>query len=200
MNHVFWLTPLIGGLIGWFTNYLAVKMIFRPQKPITIPVLGFTFQGLIPKRKSEIAKTLGEIIERELISWDELAGQIVDGETGEHLVLLLAAQAKDAIVTSLPALIPEAFKSVVGGLVENTIVKMAPGLLKQFANKSIAELKEHLSLSSLIEEKISRMEWDELEGLVFEVAARELKHIEMLGGVIGFLIGLIQLLIGYFFG
>lgn len=199
MNYALWLTPLVGALIGWFTNYLAVKMIFRPQRPFRIPIIGLTLQGLIPKRKEEIAKTLGEIIERELISWDELAEEIINGEAGEHLVVLLAFQAKEAVINSLPLLIPETLRGVVGNLVENVIIKKTPRLLEQFAAQSIDELKKHLSLSQLIEEKIIKMDWNELEKLVFEVASKELKHIEVLGGVIGFLIGLSQLLIGYFF-
>ncbi len=62
--------PLISALIGWITNYLAVKMIFRPHIPIKI--LGITFHGILPKRKSALAHEIGETVERELISHDDI--------------------------------------------------------------------------------------------------------------------------------
>lgn len=46
--------PIIGFIIGYFTNYLAIKMLFYPKKPI------FGFQGVLPKRKNILAKKIAE--------------------------------------------------------------------------------------------------------------------------------------------
>ena len=53
--------PVIGGVIGYFTNYIAVKMLFRPLKPVKIGgrTLPFT-PGIIPKGKPRLAKALGK--------------------------------------------------------------------------------------------------------------------------------------------
>lgn len=199
MSFALWLTPLIGALIGWFTNYLAVKMIFRPQHPITVPILDISFQGLIPKRKGEIAQSLGEIIERELVSIDELANHLWSKDTEAQLINLLAAQANEAVLNSLPPLIPEPVKVVAGNLVESMVRRQGPNMFEQFATQALDEIKNNLSLAELIEDKINEMEWDVLEKLVLEIASRELKHIEVLGAVIGFLIGLTQLILAWFF-
>ena len=53
---------IVGGLIGWVTNILAIKLLFRPIKPIRIPILNIEIIGLIPKRKNEIAANIGEVI------------------------------------------------------------------------------------------------------------------------------------------
>jgi len=47
--------PLIGAIIGLLTNWIAVKMLFHPRKEI------FGIQGVIPKRKKDIARRIGEI-------------------------------------------------------------------------------------------------------------------------------------------
>jgi uncharacterized membrane protein YheB (UPF0754 family) len=66
-----WLiTPLLAGLIGWFTNWLAIKMLFRPI--LEKNILGWTLQGVIPKRRSEIAKIIGKTIEEELLTRGDL--------------------------------------------------------------------------------------------------------------------------------
>jgi uncharacterized membrane protein YheB (UPF0754 family) len=45
--------PAIGGVIGWITNWIAVKMIFRPLRPIRL--LGFRLHGLVPRRQADLA-------------------------------------------------------------------------------------------------------------------------------------------------
>ena len=47
--------PLVGFIIGWFTNYIAIKLLFVPHKKIA------GFQGLIPSRKEQIAKNIAEV-------------------------------------------------------------------------------------------------------------------------------------------
>lgn len=65
--------PIIGGVIGYFTNYIAVKMLFRPLKPIKIGKYTLPFTpGIIPKRKPALAHALGQAVGNALLSKDEL--------------------------------------------------------------------------------------------------------------------------------
>ena len=63
----------IGGIIGYITNVLAIKLIFRPIEPIKIPILNFEIIGLIPKRRSEISKNIGQIIQEEFLSMEDIS-------------------------------------------------------------------------------------------------------------------------------
>ncbi len=58
--------PLLGALIGYVTNVLAVWMIFNPKRPI----LGY--QGVVPRKKGELARRLADVIERELVNPDSI--------------------------------------------------------------------------------------------------------------------------------
>lgn len=62
-----------GGIIGYFTNLLAVKMLFRPLKPIKIGnrTLPFT-PGIIPKGKPRLAKALGNAVGTTLLTEDDI--------------------------------------------------------------------------------------------------------------------------------
>ncbi len=61
--------PLIGGLIGYFTNYIAVKMLFRPLYPKKIGRYTLPFSpGLIPKRQGELARAIGNAVGNELLT------------------------------------------------------------------------------------------------------------------------------------
>lgn len=61
-----WLIP-VGAAIGYLTNYLALKMIFRPKRPVRIGP--FTLQGVIYKKRDRIARSLAEGIHRVLPWW-----------------------------------------------------------------------------------------------------------------------------------
>ncbi len=66
--------PLIGALIGYFTNYIAVKMLFKPHHPVKIGNHRLPFTpGLIPKRKDELATAIGNAVSDVLLTKEDLA-------------------------------------------------------------------------------------------------------------------------------
>ncbi len=65
------LPPIAGGIIGWVTNYVAIKLLFRPHIPFSI--LGYQVQGVIPKRRKEIARSMAKAIEKDLLSSGDFA-------------------------------------------------------------------------------------------------------------------------------
>ncbi|WP_310604268.1 DUF445 domain-containing protein [Anaerosporobacter sp.] len=66
--------PVIGGIIGYCTNYIAVKMLFRPLYPVKIGKYTLPFTpGIIPKRKPALAHAIGQAVGNALLSEDELA-------------------------------------------------------------------------------------------------------------------------------
>lgn len=71
LNYI--MPPLVGAVIGYFTNYIAVKMLFRPLKPIKIcgKTLPFT-PGIIPKGKPRLAKALGQAVGKNLFTENDI--------------------------------------------------------------------------------------------------------------------------------
>ena len=68
----------VGILIGWFTNYLAIKLLFRPYKEVNF--LFFKIQGLIPKNRDKISENIAETIEKELISVKYITEKLKDSD------------------------------------------------------------------------------------------------------------------------
>lgn len=65
--------PLIGAVIGYITNYIAVKMLFRPYKEKRIGKIKIPFTpGIIPKRQSELAKAVGQAVGKNLFTENDL--------------------------------------------------------------------------------------------------------------------------------
>ncbi len=65
--------PLIGAVIGYFTNWIAVKMLFRPRKALYIGKLHVPFTpGVIPRRQGALAKALGRMVSESLVRKEDL--------------------------------------------------------------------------------------------------------------------------------
>lgn len=80
------LEPIIGAVIGCFTNFIAIKMLFHPYNKICF--LGITLPftpGLVPKRKPEIAKAIGRVVNDHLLGKEEILQAITKDEIIEKI-------------------------------------------------------------------------------------------------------------------
>ena len=187
----------VGALIGWFTNYLAIRLLFRPYNEINLVI--FKLQGLIPKRRHEIAVNIAEVIETELISIREI-GDKLDTSSFEY----------DDLDDFLDRLVKEKIKAEL--LEKNPFLKMFmnDGILnkmRDYIKKLILDNKEELfqlllksieknvDLKGHIIEKMDNFSLREIEDIIIKISKRELKHIEILGGILGGIIAVFQYLI-----
>ena len=84
----FIIAPILGGIIGYITNDLAIKMLFRPRKSVYIGKYHVPFTpGLIPQQKSRIAKSIGKVISEQLLNADTLKSVILSPKTLANLRL-----------------------------------------------------------------------------------------------------------------
>ena len=90
--------PIVGAVIGYFTNYLAVKMLFRPYKPWMIGKFRVPFTpGIVPRRQGALAKAIGDAVGNHLFTGDDLKELLLNDETKERIVDI----AMDALDLSL---------------------------------------------------------------------------------------------------
>lgn len=196
MQLVLWLSlPLVTGLIGWLTNRVAVRMLFHPRRQWNL--LGIRWQGLIPRRQPEIAQRAGELVAREILQRHVLREEIRQID----LAPLVKSLAEDLIVRGIgPRLraLP-----LVGNLVNDHTL----GMLKEMAidelhkqsrpltERIAQEAEQRLDVERLVAERIAAFDLDQLERAVNAIASREFRNIEILGGVLGFIVGAAQLAI-----
>lgn len=193
---MFWASLLflatIGAIIGWITNVLAIKLIFRPLNPIKIPILNIKIQGLIPKRREELAKSIGNIVETELISIEEIIEKFLEDQNKAEIIFKIKRKIRNLIEQKLPPIIPSSFKQIILKYVEDVIEAEADKALDEISKNIIDKAISKIKIADIIEEKINDFELERLEKIVISIAKKELKHIEILGGILGFLIGLLQ--------
>ena len=186
------LLPVIGALIGYCTNFLAVRMLFRPYKAINI--IWLRLQGLIPKRRHDLAASIGETVARELVSVTDVTDVIkrvdVEKEIARMTGEVVDTKIRNEMEKDIPmiALLPgEVFDKL-----KDVISRGILGNIEPLIGKVIGELERGLDFKSTVTEKIEKFDLHTLETIIMRIASKELKHIEILGGFIGFTIGLVQ--------
>jgi uncharacterized membrane protein YheB (UPF0754 family) len=181
------------------TNWVAIKMLFYPRYPKNI--FGLKLQGLIPRRQRELADQCATIIERELLQQDFIEESLKSVDLKpmiEQKVRVLIRQKLGEKLKSLPmlgAFINEATLSVVEEMAVKEMGVGAEELLHEYSQK----VSEKIQIKKIIEERILGFDLDKLEGIVIAVASKEFKVIEFVGALLGFMIGLSQVIFLSFF-
>ncbi|MFT5199130.1 MAG: uncharacterized membrane protein YheB (UPF0754 family) [Planctomycetota bacterium] len=190
------LIPLLGAWIGYGTNLIAVRMIFRPIKPIH--VLGFRIQGLVGRRQAEIARSIGGVVGDHLLSHADMVEALEKAD--------LEGLLDQVLEDRLPEVLEGVKKSLgpMAGMLDmfltpERLVEIRQTLVRKILDNRESlitaleqALEQGLDVNSLVESKVAEFPVERLEELILLVAKKELRSIEILGGVLGALIGLLQ--------
>ncbi len=182
--------PIVAAIIGWGTNVIAIRMLFWPREPIRL--FGFEFLGVLPKRKLEIARSLGEVLNDDLLPTDELIAAVNTKETRARVAGLITNNLAARIQRILPRFILEHAEDKIRYHIDELVSAEIEDLFAQLSDDFSKELKDNKLLGNLVESKINSFDLVHLEGLVLKVAKNELRYIEFFGAIVGLLIGLIQ--------
>lgn len=196
MNYWLLLIPVISAFIGWFTNWIAVKMLFHPRNPKII--LGYNIQGIFPKRQEQFAQKLGKLVAEELLSFADIEQKITNPENLKKVLPQLETHIDHFLRVKLADSMP-VISMFIG---DKTIDKLKtvfleeletlfPKLMTDYA----ATLKNQLDLEQIVTDKVKAFSSDKLEDILYQVMAKEFRFVEIIGGVLGFLIGLLQIVI-----
>ena len=188
---------IIGGLIGYLTNVVAIKLIFRPINPIKIPILNTEIVGMIPKRKSEIASTIGQIISEQFLSIDEIIDGIITDEDKDNIINYIKLKIK-LILDEKMTLIPGTIKLLVQNYISDIIEDEIKSSIDELSEEIIIKANNRINIEDMVKNKINELDLYELEEIILTIVKNELRHIEILGLILGFFIGIIQGIITIF--
>jgi len=190
---------IISAAIGWITNWVAIKMLFRPHNEINLGL--FKIQGLIPKRRAEIGTGIADVIQNELISIKDVIANIDREEFSKRLNDLI----DDVLEKNLKTKVKEKFPVMqmffsdkmakdVSNTIKGIVMENQEKIFEIFSNYA----EENIDFSTIITDKISNFSLDKLEEIINGLAKKELKHIEVIGAILGAFIGLVQYFITLF--
>ena len=195
----YFITVLLSTFTGWITTWIAIKMLFHPRNPIKI--LGLTIQGIFPKNQRLIAEKLGQVVGKELLSFDEIEQKVTNPENLQklrpdiehHIDNFLRNKLKD-VFPMLSMLIGEKTILQLKDAFLLELESLFPVLMKGY----MAKLEKDLDLEKIVTEKVASFSTQKLEDILNQITKKEFKFLEFVGGFFGFIIGLIEIAVAIF--
>lgn len=196
MKVTLFLLPIISAFIGWFLMWICIKLLFHPKQPKKI--LGLTIQGIFPAKQEQLAIKSGRLISSKLFSFSNLEEKIADPQSVSKLLPVLETHIDIFLREKLPVQIPmlgmligDKTISQVKGVFMKELEELFPLLMKQYMNT----LQSELDLETMITEKVRKLPPASIEQVVNETLYPQFKLVKIIGAVIGFIIGLVQILL-----
>jgi uncharacterized membrane protein YheB (UPF0754 family) len=188
--------PLISAFIHWLTIWMALKLLFHPRHPKKF--LGFTLHGVFPKRQQQIAESLGRIVGQELLSF----GDIEEAITRPEAVQRILPMAEEHVDHFLRVKLKESMPMIAMFVGDKTITQLKTVFMAELQElfpvimtNYVANLRHDLDLERIVVQKIAGFSADRLESLLNEFLTKEFRFVEIIGAALGFLIGVLQILL-----
>ncbi len=171
-----WLMPpLLGALIGYVTNYIAIRMLFRPLRPwrllgIRLPLT----PGIIPAKRGELAQRMGKMVGSHLLTADDVRQTLekpsfhreLKGAVNEKLGAFL-----DRDLGSLDTLVPENYQRRFRELISTVRVKVVAAVTDHLASDTCEE-----QLRTFISEKGDTLLARDLESFLTPARYQKLQN------------------------
>ncbi|MDY0297411.1 MAG: DUF445 family protein [Acidobacteriota bacterium] len=169
--------PLLGALLGYLTNWIAIMLLFRPQRR----VLGI--QGLLEKRKVDIARNTAEIVRTHLLNTAEIR-RLVDRDKARRSI--------DRLIDRQLSLMPRLARRLLSRGVRELTYRYVfdkDGYVKE----ELLELAlSDADLERIMVEKICATDLSQLERIIRTASGPEIRFILFTGAVLGFVVGLVE--------
>ncbi|MGI9527172.1 MAG: DUF445 domain-containing protein [Weeksellaceae bacterium] len=190
------LIPVISALIGWVTNKIAVWLLFNPKEPTRI--LFWTFQGVFPKRQAAIAQRIGDLVADELLSAESIKGQVFTKENMDGIVSFILSKVDNYMETEfkqdhwfIALFMGDGTKTKVRSELERKLFESLDDISENFHDY----LESKVNIRELVADRINSLDSGEVNNLMNQILKNELGFIEITGAVLGFMIGLIQVIL-----
>lgn len=196
-NWIVLLIPVISALVGWFTNVVAVKMMFYPVEFVGVPpYLGW--QGVIPANALRLARVSNALITKKLLSLRQLFDETFDAQAFTGKLGAVIDEMTEEVIEEIATKHAKPMWDNAGEFMQNKIRERARAEVLQVARAIAMDMADDIDHILDIEKTVL----DAIEqhrGLMgemfYEVGRKEFKFIERSGLYFGFLFGMFQMLV-----
>jgi uncharacterized membrane protein YheB (UPF0754 family) len=168
--HLFpavWVMPVAGFIVGWLTNWLALKVIFRPLHPVKF--FGWTIQGLFLKRQAEVSETFARVVINEIMHVRAIWESILTGPLSKNFEALMRVHTlvfTDTLIAELkPLAVAGLGAEVFHQMKEDIATKVIAGI-PSIIDRSYAYTQEALDMETTVREKMKILSPPEFEGVL----------------------------------
>ncbi len=164
MNIGIFLTSIgIGALIGYITNYIAIKLLFRPYKPIKLKNITVFPQGVIPREKKTLAKKVGAAVKNYILSEEEIKKIVTSDEVKKEIEKFLDKKINEFLAKDIGEFltkeeIAEKLAEIISNVIKEKFSMFAGLVSKDMLMNILLKLKISLKISQLVDtEKVKNL-------------------------------------------
>lgn len=194
LTHSPWIMPLFGGFVGFFSDWLALKMVFRPLEERKFLGL-WSWQGLFLKRRLEVSEIHAKLIAEEVFTVQNLVNAAIYGPASDRLYNLVHRHIQDMVDDQAGYIRPVLVYSMGSQnyiKMKNQITQKMLEHLPEMIQRIEPQLTKQLDIRNVLTTKMKLMTLTQFEGLLRPVFQQDEKILILLGGAIGFLVGELQ--------
>ena len=191
-----WFLPVTGLLVGWATNWLALKMVFEPRVPRGVGP--FKWHGLFHRRQPEVSEAYARFFSERILTSEVLINAIISGPAAEKIVDQIRHYTEDAIEEAAGLATP-LFKMTIGSkewitLKEQIGFKLL-AVLPDALGKTQDYADEAMDLHSSLSSSLVNLPPEDFEGVLRPIFQEDETTLMAVGAGLGFLAGILQLFI-----
>lgn len=189
-----WILPVAGFMVGWITNYLALKLIFSPLEPKKF--LCWTLHGIFLKRQREVSETFARIICVEIVHVKAIWEAVFNGPLSQNFFAMLRAHSLvfiDKLIAEIKPLAIAAMGAQQFHEMKEAMAQKVNQKLPDIIDLSYEYSQATLNMEQTIREKMSELPPEEFEAVLHPAFQEDELTLIILGGVLGAVVGVIQL-------
>jgi len=191
-----WFMPICGFIVGWFTNYLALKVIFRPLVPVKIGP--FTIHGLFFTRQNEVSETFARVITAEILHTSAIWNDILHGKKQKFFHAILRMHSilfTDKLVGGFKTIAVAAMGTDQFCIMKEDIATKIIEKLPDSIDQSFKYTTQALDIENTMRDKLKELSCAEFEAVLHPAFEEDEITLIFLGGVLGSLVGVAQMYI-----
>ena len=192
-----WILPAAGFLVGYLTNWIAIKLVFAPREPTKIGSI--TIQGLFHKRQNEVAEAFGRTVATRVLNADNIVNTVMESDGAKRMNEIVAHRIGELISKyeahpMAKLVVPEASRPALRAEILERVQTEWPkpgGFFHTFAGQSV-------DLQGELERRMKALDRESYEGVLRPAFQQDEWKLIAAGAVLGTIAGALQLV--YIFG
>lgn len=189
-----WMLPAFGGFVGFFSDWMALQMMFRPLQPKKI--MGFTIQGLFIKRQNEVAGDYAALISKQLLTSGNMMEELFTGTNSDKVIELVGRHVKQEIDQQAGIVKPLVVYAMGGQKYQSLKEQVAIRIMAQLPDtmkyiESYAE--DAMDIRNTLVTRMQQLTPEEFEGMLRPAFKEDEWTLIIVGAVLGFLVGEMQI-------
>ncbi len=189
-----WMLPLFGGFVGFFSDWIALQMMFRPQHPVTL--FGITFQGLFLKRQNEVAADYASLISKQLLTPANMMEELFRGAFADRIMELIHKNVKRVVDEQAGIARPLVVYAVgsqryieMKQVIADRIMAKMPETMKHVEDYA----EDAMDVRNTLVTRMQKLTPEEFEGMLRPAFKEDEWALILVGAVLGFLVGELQI-------